>query len=388
LCWLIPLSRSDKAGYVNRVGEFEYDYYSALARNFKRSFEPETAQAALQAAWTTGVIRLALGTNKKNESKYSSTDIDNGDIVVTIYQFSNVSDTGSDLLGKLGDASGLSLKAALDVKKYAEEQTETIAAIQADTQLPTDVTVDVDLVVFSAFFDKAGYTDRVGEFVLDYLKAIHRNLERAFKEDETARSALHSHWTTGVIRLTLGTNKKNEYKYTETQVDNGDLVVTIYQFSNVSDTAADVVSKLGDPETGLSLKSALNVKKYEEAKNEHLAALKETVGLAADVTVDADLKTLDATVNKLGYENRVGEFIFDDILKALLNNLKRSCADEMAKEAIGEAWATGVIRFAEDKKCKSYHSCDFVDGDLVISYKSENLISNISDIGNDIEGKL
>jgi hypothetical protein len=78
-----------------------------------------------------------------------------------------------------------------------------------------------------------------------------------------------------------------------------------------------------------------------------------------------------------------------DVIKALRENLKRVCKEELTKEAIAESWTTGVIRLAEDKAIKKgYHSCDFVDGDLVIGFKPENALSNISDIGRDIEGKL
>jgi hypothetical protein len=75
----------DKAGYVNRVGEFAFDVFSALKSNFASSLKDETAQvilsccllvakkhnrvlfgkASLQSAWTTGVARIVVGTLKK-----------------------------------------------------------------------------------------------------------------------------------------------------------------------------------------------------------------------------------------------------------------------------------------------------------------------------------
>jgi hypothetical protein len=78
----------------------------------------------------------------------------NGDLEISLWELSNVSYIGADLLGKLGDASGLSLNAALDWKKYEEEKNELLQTIQADIQLASDVTLDVDQVAFAAFIDK------------------------------------------------------------------------------------------------------------------------------------------------------------------------------------------------------------------------------------------
>jgi hypothetical protein len=223
----------------------------------------------------------------------------------------------------------------------------------------------------------------VGEYVFDIINALQRNLESKFKDDDIARAALQSAWTTGVVRLVLGTAKKGDNSYHKTAVENGDLVVTMYQLSNVGDIGSELINTLEDPATALSLKSALDVKKYEEERTELLVEIQTIVGLASEVTFDLDWKTC----NKLGYKNRVGEYTVD-IVKALRSNLKRMCEEELTKEAISESWTTGVLRLAEDKKVKNYHSCDFVDGDLVIGYKPENALSNIGDIGRDIESKL
>ena len=125
----------DKAGYQNRAGEFALDVLNALLSNVKRDFAAETSKAALQSNWTTGVVRLVPETPKKNGPSYHDIAIVNGDIVISIFQLSNISDIGDKLLSKLGDASGLSLKAALDWEKYAEERAEILQQIQECTQL-------------------------------------------------------------------------------------------------------------------------------------------------------------------------------------------------------------------------------------------------------------
>jgi len=103
--------------------------------------------------------------------------------------------------------------------------------------------------------------------------------------------------------------------------------------------------------------------------------------------VDADFAVLDALCNKLGYQNRVGEVIYDWILGSLADNVKRICGEELTKEALAEVWTTGVIRFEENKKV-SYHAVEFTNGDLIIQYKPDNFVSNTGNIGSDIESKL
>jgi hypothetical protein len=151
----------DAAGYKDRCGEYAVDYLKAISNNFERAFkEDELARTALQNAWTTGVLRIDIQKPKKGSNSYHESNITNGDLVLTVYQLSNVGDSGSDLPGKLGDDSGLSLKAAQDWKRHEEQRTETLQKLQSDAQLAADVTLDIDQVPFAAFVDKAGYKDR------------------------------------------------------------------------------------------------------------------------------------------------------------------------------------------------------------------------------------
>jgi hypothetical protein len=334
------------------------------------------------------VIRLQSGTLKKGEHKYSSLDIDNGDLVITVYNIGNVGDGFRDLLDKLGDSSsGLSLKNAQSFKDKEESRTEALQQIQEFVQLSCDVTLDVDAPAFSAKSDTAGYKDRVGEVIQWYIDAIKENLKRPFKDDELARAALQAAWTTGVIRLEFGTLKKNEYKYVESNIRDGDLVVTVYNIGNVGETLGDLLPKLADPASGLPLRAALNIKEKEEQRDEFLKQIQDAVGLATDVTLDVDWSALEPTLKKSGYGDRMGEVVYNWILGALAGNIVRITKDEMTKEAVAEAWTTGVIRLEENKKI-SYHAVEFVNGDLIIQYKPENIASNVGSIGSDIESKL
>jgi len=358
-----------------------------MADNLERSFKEDTAKSALQAAWTTGVVRIQSGTNKKGEYKYGSLDVENGDLVLTVYQLANVGDGMSGLLDKLGDSStGLSVKSSQNLKEYEEQRTEALSKIQESIGLSADVTLDCDYPAWSKKVDADGYKDRLGEVVQWFIDAIKDRLVR-MKDDELTKSALQTAWTTGVIRLELGTNKKGEYKYQECMPRDGDLAVIVYQMANVSDTGSDLIGRLGDPASGLPLKSAKNIKEHEEKKDENLKKIQESVGLSTEVTLDVDWAAIDALVTKIGYKDRTGEVVIDWVLGSLATNIERICKEEMTKEAIAETWTTGVIRMEENKKI-SYHAVEFVNGDLIIQYKPDNLCSNVGDIGRDIESKL
>ena len=165
------------------------------------------------------MIRITVGTKKKGESGYHRTKIADGDLCVEMLELSNVSYIGNELVGTLGDASGLPLKSALDVKKYAEELSELLEKIKGTVGLASDCTIDNDLVAFDAIVNKAGYTNRLGEFQVDMVKALASNLENACKEELSKElritkknclwfwfvlsvcRAIAEAWTTGVLRF-------------------------------------------------------------------------------------------------------------------------------------------------------------------------------------------
>lgn len=91
-------------------------YLEGLESTFRSQFKDDISKAALQAAWTTGVIKLSLATNKKGENFYNKTSVEDGNLNVFVYSFSNSGDTGRDLMNQLKDASGLSVKNAQNIK--------------------------------------------------------------------------------------------------------------------------------------------------------------------------------------------------------------------------------------------------------------------------------
>lgn len=93
------------------------------------------------------------------------------------------------------------------------------------------------------------------------------------------------------------------------------MVVEMYVLSNVSYIGRELVDSLGDA-SGLSLKSALDIKKYSEELSELLEKIKEVVGLSGDCTIDIDMAAFDAAISKVCRKKRA-RFVFDSSYKRL-----------------------------------------------------------------------
>ncbi len=178
-----------KAGsYANRCGEIAFKYVDALRETLLYRFKEDAAKAALQAAWTTGVVRVIGGVKKKDESGYSRTEIDGGDLVITVFSVTNVSDTASDLLDRLADAStGLPAKAVLNWNSNEEAHKGFLEKIQASAQLSSEVTLEIEKTEFGAKLDDI---NRIGDVVKNFLDGISGRFERDFAKDDIARAAL------------------------------------------------------------------------------------------------------------------------------------------------------------------------------------------------------
>jgi len=115
----------------------------------------------------------------------------------------------------------------------------------------------------------------------------------------------------------------------------------------------------------------------------------EATGLPCEITLDINWENCYPLLEKAGYKDRAGEVFYAWILGGLAERMKRICQEELTKEAIAEVWTTGVVRIEPGgAKMSHYHTCDFVDGDLVVRFRPDSPCTNVSDIGHDIEGKL
>jgi len=161
-------------------------------------------------------------------------------------------------------------------------------------------------------------------------------------------------------------------------------------WSNISSLGADIPDQLTSEYNGvtLSLKSAQNIREYEEKAQVHLAAIGTAIGRGGPVNfVVEDIPGVDTQLNKNGYNNRIGEVIWEAYLSQISSKLTSLCGDDMVKEAIGDSFKNNLI-FKLDAKCEGYQNSKFADGNLVMFCKPDRIWSNLSSLGDDIEKQL
>jgi hypothetical protein len=110
------------------------------------------------------------------------------------------------------------------------------------------------------------------------------------------------------------------------------------------------------------------------------------VQLPVEPLVDVDFVGLAAACDALQYTDRAAE-VWGWILGGLASNLEAVCGDELVQGAVAEAWHTGTLRLILDAKIKGW-SCDFLDGDLIITGNPGAVASNVGQVGSDIVDKL
>jgi hypothetical protein len=138
---------ADARGYNNRAGECVNTLLKALRDNLKKHCADETIKDTIASQWTTGVIKHEMVTEK--QQRYCGAVIQDGVLVMQSNEksfYSNVAEMGDARLVaslKVEDGSGLSLKAAVNVKSTQEERDALLTEIQDLVGVPA-VTLDVD----------------------------------------------------------------------------------------------------------------------------------------------------------------------------------------------------------------------------------------------------
>jgi len=210
----------------DNVGRIFYSrYLGGLAKNLAKHFAEETAKKSLHAAWTSGVLRIELRAVKApNNKNHTQSVIEDGKYVLYVDPArigSNYISCGDDLLDNLKDGSGLSAKAAQDVKENEAKKEEHLKKVATAYKFTT-VTVDVDLVAYAEQVDKFGKKDRVGNQIYDQLLSKFSENMVALAKEELTREAISEQWTTGKVRLVLNPKVKDH----ACDFENGDLVIS------------------------------------------------------------------------------------------------------------------------------------------------------------------
>jgi hypothetical protein len=137
----------------------------------------------------------------------------------------------------------------------------------------------------------------------------------------------------------------------------------------------------------LSLKSRKNLKENDEKKSAALKRIEAATGKSG-IEFTMDEIAIDADLNSNGYDNRIGEVVYDSRLTILADKIEKFCADNLSKGALTTAWTSNTISFNLDENAEGYQTIAVVDGNLVMTCKPGNVWTNIDALANDLADKL
>jgi hypothetical protein len=167
---------------------------------------------------------------------------------------------------------------------------------------------------------------------------------------------------------------------------NGDCVVSYKSICNVYEIGSNIPDILTCPYEDIAMpyKLRLQVDKSQEKFQEILEKLNEATGKQFTLKIEWDQMIKDhMQPNSPG---SLGSSLLESCFGGLVDNIVKLCNDKdfPGKEVFCEAASTGTIIFnsnKNDKKATGYFATAFVNGDIVVSYKS---ICNVYDIGSNI----
>jgi len=381
-------------GYADRIGEVFYEaYLNQLADTITKLCTDADNKAALGGSWTSNKIFFEM--DEKSEG-YQQCTFANGELRMSCKPsniWTNLSYLGNDIEGRLTSGFGgevLSLKSASNLRANAEKMNEYLATIATATGKTGLEFGFKDIKAVDEQLKKNGYENRIGEvFYATYLQYLAECLTKLCA-DANAKTALNQKWTSNKIYFETDLKAPT---YQNVNFPGGDLRMSCKPdniWTNISYLGADIPDQLSSDYNGvtLSLKSAQNIREYEEKGQVHLAAIGTAIGRGGPVTfVVENIAAVDAQLNKNGYNNRIGEVLWEAYLSQISSQLTKICGDDMVKEAIGDSFKNNLI-FRTEPKCEGYQNCKFADGNLVMFCKPENIWTNLSYLGGDIEKQL
>jgi hypothetical protein len=269
----------------------------------------------------------------------------------------------------------LSLGTRKNLRDNEEKKKASLERIEkASGKSGVEFTIKNDIAVAESLASN-GYADRIGEVFYDaYLSQLAESIEKLCADADN-RAALGGSWTSN--KIFFETDEKTE-GYQQITIVNGDLRLSCKAsniWTNLSYLGGDLEGRLTSPYGGevLSLKTASNLRQNDEKKNENLATIATATGKSGLEFSFKDIKAVDATLAKNGYENRMGEVFYANYLQYLAESLTKLCADPTSKAAINQKWTSNKIFFETDLKAPTYQNVNFPGGDLRISCKPDNI---------------
>lgn len=381
-------------GYADRMGEIFYEsYLSQLAEVLEKLCSDANSKAAFANAWTSNKIFFEI--DEKTEG-YQSLTFSGGDLRMACKSdnlWANISYLGNEieslLVSSYGDTT-LPLKTSANLRQNEEKKNENLGRIASATGKTSVEFQFKDVKAVDKQLNSSGYENRVGEiFYGSYLQTLAENLS-TLCADQASKDALNRKWTSNRILFELDAKAPT---YQSINFPSGDLRISCKPeniWANISYLGDDIVDQLTSDynEIPLPLKSAQNIREYEEKAQTHLATIGTAIGRGGTVTymVD-DIKGINDHLATNGYAHRAGEIIWGAYLSELASKLTTLCADDMVKEAIGDAFKGNLV-FRLDPKCEGYQNTKFEGGNLVMFCRPSNIWANISSLGDDIEKQL
>ncbi|EGC36259.1 hypothetical protein DICPUDRAFT_54731 [Dictyostelium purpureum] len=265
----------------------------------------------------------------------------------------------------------LPLLARKSLRDNEEHLKTAVESIQQS--LGVEWSIEFDFETISAKLDES-YRTQLGDlFYKDVAGYIAQCVKRAC-ENEMTKEALIEANTSNKISVVVNDDKKFDRYWKFVFQNNTDLVLFFKpNLCNLSDIAYLSLSEIIPTPGVYSLNARLNLKKNEESFQESFEKIKEITKVDWSLD-DTSLETLYPTLEK-SYQDSIGD-IFSEITIYVAQNIVKRCADEMVLEAFNEVCTNGKLVFKNNAKQSEYWTWAFINGDLVVSYRS---ICNTSD---------
>jgi hypothetical protein len=392
---------AEEKGYKDRVGEIVYDWYLGGLSSSIESFckDPIQKEAFVEAFGSAKRITFELYDPEEGDYSYVNTKNDNGSLVLRVPKtrfVSNTSNTGDDLSKCCsGDAGPMTVATRKNIKDNEATRKKNLTRITKASSIEFEV--DVDWVDAATTAKDRGYEDRVGEIIYNwYLDGLAGSVESFCKDAIQKESFVETFGEKktiafNIVKGEMDEESPNRYAYSWINNKDGHLEINIPEArfcSNVSNTG-DNLSKACSGDSPMSVATRKNISDNEATRKKMMTRITKATGIEYELEVD--WVALAAAAKERGYEDRVGEIVYNWYLDGLASNLERLCKDDMCKEAVAEACEKKVIAFqlvSNDDMESNYQKCLFNDGVLQVQTSVEKFCSNTSNTGSDIESRL
>jgi len=288
-------------------------------------------------------------------------------------------------------------KLSLALRKNIRDNEEKLKAATAKLTpfAGGDVTVEVDWAKFAEVLGKdKSYENRAGEAIEWIVKGLAERWESNFGKNDEFKATVAKAWTTKkLIVRAVGYKRESGGEYHKVSLENGTLVIDCAEgsvVSNVGEVGQKADKTLGlVTDAGYNLSLSKNVRENApkiEAKIKEITDATGVTGIAFPLNyneIDAWMRAADK--NSSSYYDRSAE-IGLWVIGGLADNLKKLCKDDMVKEALQEVWKGQIVLTVADPKLGSSHETEFKDGKMILKYRS--IISNVAEVGKDIEKRL